>query len=181
MKRFVYGLIDPDTREMRYVGATVVGMRRPRQHLRPSAYDGKSKHTHNNRWIKSVIDSGRVPEIVIIEHCDDPYLTEIGWVEYFRSIGCHLTNSTDGGQGRGGYKASEETKKKLSSRVHTSQWRERMSTAQKKRYSAQEVSEETRRRLSEAGKRANQDPEVKKRLSAAQKARRKRERDTNSK
>lgn len=183
-KRFVYGLIDPVTREMRYVGATTVGMKRPRGHLRPSIYDGPGRHRelHLYCWIRSVVASGGLPEIVVIEYAADdesPFNLEMGWVSYFRGIGCRLTNETDGGKGRIGYKASEEAKRKLRERIHTQEWRDNMSKAQKKRFehgmpkehkdkiskSLNNISSEERRERSE-------------KFSKSQLARRQRERDS---
>lgn len=178
-KRLVYGLIDPVTSEMRYVGATTVGLKRPKSHLRKSAYDGKYRDSHFYRWIRCVINSGYLPEIVVIEYADenqDPFQLEKEWVAYFREIGCSLTNTTDGGEGRLGYTASVETKAKLSARIVTPEWRANQSAAQRKRFAENPVTEETRRKLSVAG--LNTSPDKAANLSTAQKKRRQKERDS---
>jgi hypothetical protein len=84
-----------------------------------------------------LFNNGVLPEIVVIEYAsenEDPFELERGWVSYFREIGCRLTNETDGGEGRTGYKASDETKQKLKERVHSKEWRENLSRAQRERF-----------------------------------------------
>lgn len=168
--RFVYGLIDPDTREMRYVGSTNIGMKRPRNHLLPCVYlkDGRRVY----RWVREAIGNGRIPEIVIIEYVPtDRNLIqdETGWMVYFRQIGCRLLNATGraGGTGMTGKHHTEETKRKISQaklgRKLSEQSRKNIGAASKKRGVSPKTiqkaadarrgkprSEETKRKCSEA-------------------------------
>jgi hypothetical protein len=66
--RFVYGLVDPQTSEMRYVGSTTVGIKRPQFHLKQYAYIKSNRKVY--KWIRSSIEMNIVPKIVIIEFVD---------------------------------------------------------------------------------------------------------------
>ena len=54
-----------------------------------------------------------LPTITLIEEVEgNGYSEEIRWIKYFRDRGIKLVNSTDGGDGLIGWRASEETKAK---------------------------------------------------------------------
>lgn len=114
MNTFIYALVDPRTRVVRYVGQSSVGMKRPRQHLKPCIYNKGKGHVY--KWIKLLISQNLRPFIVILEECslDELNATEKFYISYLRSIGCDLTNHTDGGEGMRGFLHSEETRKHLS-------------------------------------------------------------------
>ena len=106
----VYGLIDPVTQEIRYVGRSTSGLSRPKAHFRPHAIKSK-KRTHCASWVKSLHRLGLVPTIMILdEFLDASELseTERFYISYFKSLGCNLTNITSGGEGCSGYKQSKE-------------------------------------------------------------------------
>jgi len=94
---FIYGLIDPLTQELRYVGKANDLKRRLICHIR----DAKIGNGHKDNWIKSLLAIGLRPEIFDIESV--PYFdwqdSERFWISYFRFVGCRLINSTDGGEG----------------------------------------------------------------------------------
>ncbi|MGH9024078.1 MAG: NUMOD3 domain-containing DNA-binding protein, partial [Acidimicrobiia bacterium] len=78
-----------------------------------------------------------VPEIEVLEEYDRPEdlpEAERFWIAYYRSLGCRLTNLTNGGDGASG-------------RTLTSDARARIAAANKARGP---ISEETRRRMSES-------------------------------
>lgn len=108
-------MIDPLTKELRYIGYSSEIERRIKDHHRPIYLKVK---THKNNWIKSLLSQGQRAEFIIIEEyesADELPQAEIEMVEYFRYLGVNLTNGTRGGDGhRKGDKLSEETKKKLS-------------------------------------------------------------------
>lgn len=109
----IYGLIDPNTKELRYVGRSSAGFNRPRHHLMPSTL--QKEKGHRSSWIKSL--QGKRPEIVAIQTFDSPMClneAEVYWISYFRSVGCRLTNHTDGGEGIVGFKHSDLTRQKMS-------------------------------------------------------------------
>ena len=102
MRGHIYGGIDGDTREMRYVGKTKgpVGGR-PRDHEN-AARRGWTFPIYD--WLRKRQRQSRPVEWVVIEYLtdDDPRELdelEIGWIAYFRDIGCRLVNATSGGDG----------------------------------------------------------------------------------
>lgn len=116
MKRhIIYGLVDPNSKELRYIGYSSEIDRRIKDHHRPIYLKVKS---HKNNWLKSLLAQGREAELILIEEYDSAEQlpqAEIDMVEYFRYLGADLTNGTRGGDGhRKGDKLSEETRRKLS-------------------------------------------------------------------
>lgn len=109
----IYGLIDPRDLCLRYVGKSSSGMRRPRAHFAPSRL---KENTHKDHWIAAVLRDGLIPEIAVLEECVEDALVEAEqfYIAYFRSLGCKLTNATDGGEGAPGVRPSEATRKKMS-------------------------------------------------------------------
>lgn len=111
-KHVIYGLIDPNTNQLRYVGYTSNFERRINDHH--TNLFGKS---HKISWIKSLLAKGQQADAYIIEEyqtAEELPQAEIEMIAYCKYIGCRLTNSTNGGDGIFGYKHSEETKKILS-------------------------------------------------------------------
>jgi NUMOD3 motif len=111
----IYGLIDPRTRMIRYIGKSCSGMRRPKKH-RLLASNSIGPHCEN--WIRALQTSGFDYEIVVLdEAANKSTLSELErfWIAYGRACGWPLTNATDGGDGRSpGYRASAETRAKMS-------------------------------------------------------------------
>jgi hypothetical protein len=52
-KFFVYGLFDPRTNEVRYVGKTCCGMKRPKGHVTPSVL--KRDVAIKGNWIRGLL------------------------------------------------------------------------------------------------------------------------------
>jgi hypothetical protein len=94
----VYGLIDPRNGELRYVGKTTqTATRRLGQHICRASRD----RSHRATWVRSLTRAGVRPEMVALEeHATELALdeAEVWWIAYLRSIGCDLTNGTDGGE-----------------------------------------------------------------------------------
>jgi len=109
----IYYLIDPRyPNEIRYVGKTIKKLStRLSIHLSPSSLIEK---THKNNWIKSLLNDSIKPIITLIEEVDDDKWIEreMYWINYYKSNGFNITNSTDGGEGMNN--PTEETRKKLS-------------------------------------------------------------------
>ena len=182
----IYGLIDSDTREMRYVGQTIHGMSRPQSHFK-----AKRRSMPVHRWIDSQTSEGRTPEVVVIEHRlpDDPRSLdelEVGWISYFRGLGCRLLNLTEGG-GRNvrGLKWSEESRRRLSDvqkgrpsprrgAVLSDEVRARISEGAKRGHArywlGKTRSDETKRKISEARRGRSPSVETRAKLSDAAKA-----------
>lgn len=115
----VYALQDPRTKEIRYVGKSTKGLKRPRYHLLPCYYASK-KHDKFPLyiWIRKLIRLGLKPNIIIIQEVDTPEnlsKAELYWIEYFKSVGSPLTNVLDASSmGNIGFRFSKEQKEKMS-------------------------------------------------------------------
>lgn len=113
-KHIVYALVDPHNNELRYVGKSSRGMKRPRKHLTAC---GRRGDTHRHCWLKQMFkDEGTVPSIIVLCECEtevEALAWEVQFIALFRTAGFRLTNLTDGGEGMSGYKVSDETKRKL--------------------------------------------------------------------
>lgn len=114
---FVYGLVDPRTRLIRYVGCSTKGLKRPKQHREVAV---GTSHLYSQRWIRELERCGLTYEIVILEVVVEGevkwlYAAEKWWIAYGRASGWTLTNLTDGGDGWSG-KRSEEQRRAMSAR-----------------------------------------------------------------
>jgi hypothetical protein len=152
MDRFlIYGLVDPNTLQLRYIGKSCSGLARPRRHFQPSTYN--LNNGHKASWVRGLLTQGNQPSVVVIQAFDTPDIlceAERCWIRYFRSMGCPLTNLTDGGEGTPGCYPSEETRALLSSS-----------------HKGKKFSVETRRKMSEAHKGLLRTPQHCRRLSEA--------------
>jgi hypothetical protein len=92
----IYGLIDPNTNQIRYIGKSI----RPRQRL--ENHCNEKSRCHRTNWIQSLRRNGQKPRLVILaelygQHDWRDY--EKAWIAHGRQIGWPLTNGTDGGDG----------------------------------------------------------------------------------
>mgnify|MGYP003575081567 CR=1 FL=1 len=112
-RNFIYGLIDPRSLLVRYVGYSSRGMDRPREHRKPSR---TAEPSYRSSWIKSLLAEDLVYDIVVLEEAQSREALldlERWWVAYGRACGWPLTNLTDGGDGMFGHKMSAETRAKI--------------------------------------------------------------------
>ena len=134
----IYGLFDPRNDELRYVGKSMSGLKRPKGHFYPSQLRGHNKRVN---WIKSLQAKGLRPEIVILEEVVNaetlPTLEKLA-IAHYRSMGFDLVNGTDGGEGCPGRTLSVEARQKIakamSSRTISDATRLQMSQGQRERY-----------------------------------------------
>lgn len=105
----IYALTDPGG-EVRYVGKAVHLQRRYARHLR----DAGSLACWRGRWVKSLLDQGQRPGLLVLEECGEPAWAEAErrWIAHYRALGARLTNSCDGGDGM--LNPSEEVREKMS-------------------------------------------------------------------
>jgi hypothetical protein len=150
---YIYKLIDPRDNEIRYIGWTIDMENRYKNHLYPSFLKEKS---YKNNWIKSLLAINLKPIMELVEEIPFECWEEREkfWIPYYRSIGCKLTNATDGGEGVVG-------------KVYTTEERQRMSDAQK----GKKLSEETKRKIGESSKGRKLSEESRKKISLANKGR----------
>lgn len=93
---FIYGLLDPRTQQLRYVGKS----NNPTDRLKGHISEAKSiSKTHKSRWLRKLLNDSIFPELVILEEVSlcDFQAAEKWWIAYARSLGCLLVNGTDGG------------------------------------------------------------------------------------
>lgn len=157
----VYGLLEPSTHEIRYVGKAINLDNRIRKHLQPSKL---KESTHKNNWLKKLINDNQKPIVVILKKCDNEIElneTEIELIKEYKKLGCKITNSTDGGDG-GKLNSDIIDKMKETKRLNKQEsfWLNKKLSKQhcknisdgKKGYVA---SEQTRKKLSESLKNKN--------------------------
>lgn len=111
---FIYGLIDPRTKLVRYVGLSTTGIKRPQQHRSAQQRDPK---LYKSRWISELERCGLTFELVVLEitreNWDEVCAAEKWWIAYGRASGWPLTNLTDGGDGVKGLKKSDECRERM--------------------------------------------------------------------
>jgi len=186
----IYVLTEPDG-IIRYIGKTIYSLSvRLCGHL-SGARRGKKSYLFN--WIRSVLLTGRLPAISIIGEVEgDGNKEEIAWIEYGRQEGWRLVNTTNGGDGhRKGYKASDESKRKMSEtrkgksphpnailasvrfwtgHHHSAESRRKMSEklmGRKGWNTGKHLLEETKRKISEAHKGKHVSIETRQKMSAS--------------
>ncbi len=108
----IYGLVDPRNDELRYVGWAYCAQKRLKGHLEDTR-STKKKPTHKVCWLRTLSDQ---PNLIIFETLPESDWSEAErfWIAYFKSLGCRLTNATDGGEGMIGFKHSDEARIKMS-------------------------------------------------------------------
>jgi len=127
MKTKIYALRNED-RWLRYVGKTIVSLKhRMYYHL----WEAQSKEiNHRCNWIRSMLRKNLLPTITLIEEVEgDGCKEEIKWIKYFRDHGIKLVNSTNGGDGLIGWRASEKTKAKHRAFRHSEVSKQKISKA----------------------------------------------------
>ncbi len=144
----IYGLIDPRTRMIRYVGRSSSGLTRPRQHGNPSH---KNQRTHVANWIRGLEALELEFEITVlqaVDRQDQLNEAEIWWIAFGRASGWPLTNLTIGGDGLVGLVVTEQHREALSAAA-TARWQreDRAAHAEQKRQWAADP--EVRRKLAQ--------------------------------
>ncbi len=88
----IYGLCDPTTGQLRYIGKANDLSDRLKRHLRC-----KLTKTPVQCWIAKLVRGGSKPEAFEIESADNWIEAERFWIAYFRSLGAALLNLAPGG------------------------------------------------------------------------------------
>lgn len=127
---FIYGLIDPFTHKVRYIGKTI------RLKERFQNQCNEKVHTHRSHWIQSIIKRGKKPVQVVLQTLKDDEdwkSAEIRWIAVARKYGWNLVNCTDGGDGVTNIsgEGKERMLKTWKGRKHTIDALIKMSEAQK--------------------------------------------------
>lgn len=93
-RHIIYGLIDPNTNNLRYIGFTSNKTLRYHKHHNVKYLGGNS---HKANWIKSLLKNKQKAEIIIIdehENAEDLPESETFWYQYFKMLGADLTNDS---------------------------------------------------------------------------------------
>lgn len=89
----IYGLFDPDTDQLRYVGKAKNSAKRLSRH-----FQEKTLHRPVNRWVLKLVEAGKFPVLRVLETV--PYEVweeaERRWIAHYRQT-CDLLNLADGG------------------------------------------------------------------------------------
>jgi len=175
----IYALIDPRTKEIRYIGKSNNPEYRLKQHLKR---DVILCDNHRTRWIRQLLLEKLQPILVILEKVPSSewQIHEKKWIKKYRILGFNLTNSTDGGDGI--ENPSKETRLKISnnSRNRSNETLRKIGMASKKLWQnpqyrqymidcAKNISDKTRQKMSETAK--NRPKEMRKRQAAKMKGR----------
>lgn len=152
-KFLIYGLVDPRTSEVRYIGKSATGMKRPNLHRKPSCL--AKDHTHKAYWIRVLQRAGLTYAIEVLDYVtnrNELNAAECYWIGEAKAHGWRLTNLTDGGDGLSGAVFSKEHRSRISAankgRKLTDEQRKKISSAAKARpYSRVKVDAMRRARL----------------------------------
>jgi hypothetical protein len=93
----IYGLIDPRTDILRYVGQTKSPKKRYWRHCHPA----KNQRTHRDNWIRSLLGQGLTPTFIELARAptrDEANTAESFWISSLRASGGLLLNLEDGGK-----------------------------------------------------------------------------------
>jgi hypothetical protein len=105
--RYIYGLADPETHEMRYVGASAHPMKRFWEHVRSQH---NTRQPNVGQWVASLTSTGKFPAFYVLEETDAESWPsrEVHWISVYRGRGDRLLNITIGGGGTRGWSPSPE-------------------------------------------------------------------------
>lgn len=112
--KFIYALIDPISRDVRYIGATI------KPECRLDAHMDHPRNSIMKRWIDELKANELKPELVIIDKVDATVYddVEVRWIKDCRAAGCILFNKQVGGGGvpikpSTGYKTCSKCKRDI--------------------------------------------------------------------
>jgi hypothetical protein len=108
----IYGLTDPRDGQVRYIGKSASGLRRPRRHVQQA----EAERTYKANWIRGLLAQGQQPGIVVL--AEATHKKELGELERqaitaYRQRGAPLTNLTDGGDGCVGRVVEPQTRERI--------------------------------------------------------------------
>lgn len=117
MKYLVYALIDPRNGNVRYIGKSSCGLRRPGQHAGRKHLE-RDPNKHKKHWIKQLINAGLKYSVAILYQSDvhaGLNEAEIFWIAEGRRRDWPLVNISEGGEGCRifGRKHTPESKAKI--------------------------------------------------------------------
>jgi hypothetical protein len=159
---YIYALVDPFTREIRYIGKSI----RPKERLTNEC--NERVDTHRSHWIQSLLSKGKRPEQIILEIVPPGrnwQERERYWIAEGKRRGWPLVNGTSGGDGVPDLcpEAKEKMLKTWTGRKHKPETLEKIGAASKGRTHNEEYKEMMRQLMRER----EFTPQHRKRLSDA--------------
>lgn len=98
---FIYGLLDPRSKKLKYVGKSDNPTRRLKQHIGQANKFAAVPGTKDCKeiWIKGLLDLSYQPEVVILQevHQNRWQGAEKEWIKRAKEAGCDLYNEAPGG------------------------------------------------------------------------------------
>lgn len=160
MNSFVYGLVDPQSLEVRYLGKTTAGLKRPLSHGRPSSLQ---LDFPVHRWITALRRRCSDFAVVILEYAAPRELDDLErfWISQGRGMGWRLLNVTSGGEGAPGRTPSPIHRSRVADALRghavSPEARRKMAAAKlgNRNRKGKTFTEESRRRISETLKAFN--------------------------
>jgi len=113
-KTYIYSLIDPTTKQIRYIGKADNPTDRMYKHL------ADKRVNYRTCWLKSLKKKGLKPRIEILAVVDKKQWQkwEVFFIKYYKDKGFKLVNGTSGGDG---VVATDEVRKKISDKLSKKQ------------------------------------------------------------
>lgn len=110
----IYGLCDPRSGCLRYIGQSKRLHKRFWRHCNPQPHD----RSHRGCWLRGLRNAGLEPDLVVLEEATSATaaIIEAFWIASLRAAGADLVNTTDGEQApsRRGYALTPEHRAKIS-------------------------------------------------------------------
>lgn len=99
MKTYIYILICPLTKQVRYVGKSNDPKRRLKDHM--IDFRNRQGEFAKTTWLLDLYTQNLKPDMEIAEEVDMSEWKEKEkyWIDYYKSMGCDLVNSKSGGNG----------------------------------------------------------------------------------
>lgn len=107
----VYGVIDPRTNEIGYVGVTKQNL-----HDRAIGHACCKGNSPRSRWFQELRSAEIEPDFFALQELevDEDWMeAERFWIAYWKFLGAHLTNRTKGGDGPKDLERSTKTRQKM--------------------------------------------------------------------
>ena len=108
----IYGLYNPNTKQLKYIGQTIHSI----EH-RLSRHYREAKTNKNNKkcnWIRKMLRLYNIVDIQVLQENAEWNVDEITWIEQAKLMGCNLVNGTNGEEGTLGLSPNDKTRQKMS-------------------------------------------------------------------
>lgn len=169
----IYGLLEPRTSVLRYIGKAKC----PNKRLRAHIAEAKRGSAFKDDWIRSLLRSGSEPALMALEHSNKSEIddAERFWIASLRAAGAKLMNVADGGDGGAlPPKSRAKQAETLRRRYEDPEFRSMMTEVVRRPEVRAKIaaairgrthSAETRAKISAAGKGRKQSPETRAKIA----------------